>query len=155
MLDIPYMTQNTNSCIDVIFLYPIDGFYHISHTMTISQIAHRLVELVRAGKDSQAHEELYSADVVSVEVNNANTPDAVWLDGIKQKWEMRATMLEEFHGITVSEPIIADDYFAVTYTMDITYKGAPRSTESELAVYRVKDGKIVREEFFYEMPDMG
>ena len=63
-------------------------------------------------------------------------------------------MLEEFQGTTVSEPIIADDYFAVTYTMDITYKGAPRMTETELAVYKVADGKIVREEFFYNMSDM-
>ncbi len=122
--------------------------------MTISEIAHRLVELVREWKDSQAHEELYSSDIVSVEVNNPDSPDAVWLDGIQKKSEIRWDMLEEFHGITVSEPIIADDYFAVTYTMDITYKGAPRMTETELAVYKVADGKIVREEFFYHMPDM-
>jgi len=63
-------------------------------------------------------------------------------------------MVEEFHSITVSEPIVADDYFAVTYMMDITYKGAPRNTETELAVYKVADGKIVREEFFYVMPEM-
>lgn len=123
--------------------------------MTITEIATRLVELVRAGKDSQAHEELYSSDIVSVEVNNPDTPDVTWLDWLQKKAEIRWNMLEEFHGITVSEPLIADDYFAVTYTIDATYKGAPRSQETELAVYKVQDGKIVREEFFYKAPDMG
>lgn len=123
--------------------------------MTITQIAGKLVELVREGKDAQAHEELYSPDIVSVEINNPATPDAVWLDGLRKKWEMWGDMLEEFHGITVSEPLIADDYFAVTYTIDATYKGAPRSQECELAIYKVQDGKIVREEFYYNAPDMG
>jgi len=122
--------------------------------MTISEIANRLAELVREWKDEQAHQELYSPDIVSVEVNNSQSPDATWLDGLKKKAEKRWDMVEEFHSITVSEPIVADDYFAVTYMMDITYKGAPRNTETELAVYKVADGKIVREEFFYVMPEM-
>jgi len=46
--------------------------------MTISEIANRLAELVRAWKDEQAHQELYSPDIVSVEVNNPQTPDAIW-----------------------------------------------------------------------------
>ena len=116
--------------------------------MTINEIANRLVELVRAGKDSQAHEELYSENVISSEVN-MDTPDAVWLEWVKAKGEMRAWMVEEFHGIEVSEPLVADDYFSVKYTMDITYKGAPRRVESEIAVYQVKDWKIITEQFFY------
>lgn len=123
--------------------------------MTITEIANRLVELVRAGKDAEAHQELYSPDIVSVEVNNPASPDVTWFEGLKQKSEMRWDMLDEYHGIKVSEPLIADDYFAVTYTIDATYKGAPRSQETELAVYTVEDGKIVREEFFYIAPDMG
>ncbi len=122
--------------------------------MTITEIANRLIELVRTWKDAQAHEELYSPDIVSVEVNNPNSPDVTWLDGLKQKAEMRGTMLDAYHGIEVSEPLIADDYFAVTYTIDVTYTWAPRSQETELAVYHVKDGKIIREEFFYNVPDM-
>lgn len=33
-------------------------------------------------------------------------------------------------------------------TMDCTMKGHPRVTVPELCVYKVKDGKIVSEEFF-------
>jgi hypothetical protein len=32
--------------------------------------------------------------------------------------------------------------------MDVTMKGRPRETMSELWVYKVKDGKIVSEQFF-------
>jgi hypothetical protein len=54
----------------------------------------------------------------------------------------------------VSDPLVADDYFAVTYTMDITYKGWPRVQETELAVYHVQDGKIIKEEYLYNVPNV-
>jgi hypothetical protein len=36
--------------------------------------------------------------------------------------------------------------------MDVTYKGQGRSMMSEVCVYEVKDGKIVTETFFYNLP---
>jgi hypothetical protein len=33
--------------------------------------------------------------------------------------------------------------------MDVTMKGQGRSKMDEIAVYEVKDGKIVKEQFFY------
>jgi len=31
-------------------------------------------------------------------------------------------------------------------------KGQPREKSEEICLYEVKDGKIVREQFFYDMP---
>jgi len=33
--------------------------------------------------------------------------------------------------------------------MDVTMKGAPRMNMDEICLYEVKDGKIIREEFFF------
>lgn len=121
--------------------------------MTIAEIANRFVQMVREGKSEEIRDELYSPNIVSVEAM-PQSPDAIWFDGLKKKSEQWTEMVEEFHGMTVSDPLIADDHFAVMFEMDIAYKGAPRSQEKELAVYHVKDGKIDAEEYIYDIPEI-
>jgi len=58
-------------------------------------------------------------------------------------------MVEEVHGGWVSEPIVAGNYISVAMGMDVTMKGQGRMNMDEIAVYEVKDGKIVKEQFFY------
>lgn len=121
--------------------------------MTTAQVAEKLVEYVRAGTPEKAWEELYSPDVVSVEAN-PDSPDVQGLVGLKAKSEKRDEMAE-VHSISVSEPLLSKHYFVVTYDMDVTYKQWwVRSTEDEIAIYEVKDGKIIREEYVYHMADM-
>ena len=57
-------------------------------------------------------------------------------------------MLEEFHGVTISEPIVVANSFALKLDLDATMKGRGRSTMSEICLYKLKDGKIISEEFF-------
>jgi ketosteroid isomerase-like protein len=48
---------------------------------------------------------------------------------------------------------VGENQFAVQYTFDVTFKPTGQRTEmSEMALYTVKDGKIVREQFFYNAP---
>ena len=58
-------------------------------------------------------------------------------------------MVEEMHGGWVSEPLVAGKYIVVAMGMDCTYKGMGRQKMDEIALYEVKDGKIVKEQFFY------
>ncbi len=54
----------------------------------------------------------------------------------------------EVHEFKVSEPFVAHDRFVVQYDIDVTDKESQeRFQMSEVGVYTVKDGKIVREEF--------
>ena len=48
------------------------------------------------------------------------------------------------HETTCSEPLVADNSFAVTFFMDITYKEGGRQKMTELAVYTVKTAKLSR-----------
>jgi ketosteroid isomerase-like protein len=52
----------------------------------------------------------------------------------------------------VDGPFIGDgDKFAVYYNYDVTSKPRnQRVTMEEMALYTVRDGKIVREQFFYK-----
>jgi ketosteroid isomerase-like protein len=49
-------------------------------------------------------------------------------------------------------PFINGDEFAVRFVMDLTFKETgDRRQMDEIAFYRLKDGKIAEERFFYAM----
>jgi hypothetical protein len=52
------------------------------------------------------------------------------------------------HSFGVHGPFVAHDRFVVQFDADVTNKQSKERTQlSEVGVYTVKDGKIVREEF--------
>jgi hypothetical protein len=122
----------------------------IEATMTIQEVANRLTALCRQGKYEEAQRELYSDDAVSEEPPHSKGFQTVkGLDAIIKKGEQFRDMVEAIHGGSVSDPIIAGDHFAVAAVLDITMKGMGRVKMEELCVYEVKDGKVVKEHFFY------
>lgn len=96
----------------------------------------------------------YSDDIVSIEAFGMPEMPARQ-EGIaaikaKNEWWMEN---HEVHGVDVEGPLVGGNKFAVTFDMDVTPKmGGGRMKMMELAVYTVKDGKIVQEEFFYDPP---
>ena len=66
---------------------------------------------------------------------------------IRAKGDLWNNMVEAQHGISVSDPIVAGQSFALTMSMDVTMKGQGRMNMTELCLYKLKDGKIVSEEF--------
>jgi len=120
--------------------------------MNTEQVARRLVELCREGKYEEAQDELYSKDAVSVEMEGSQgLGNAKGLDAIREKGKQFNAMVEAVHGGSVGDPIVQGNWFAVTMTMDATMKGRGRENMQEICVYQVKDGKIVREQFFYDL----
>ena len=123
--------------------------------MTTQEIANRLVAMNRDNLHMEIYEELYDPNVVSVE-NWGEKMESKGMEAIKIKGEMWFAAIEEVHEIKVSEPLVADKSFAVTFYMDITHRegnelGVPpgRSAMNEMAVYHVNDeGKNYHEEFF-------
>jgi hypothetical protein len=122
----------------------------LTKKMTTEEVADRLVEICRAGNIDQALAELFSPKAVSVEANDMMGPKIVTgLEALKEKSKLFQSMLEEFHGAKISDPIVAGNHFALTWTLDATMKGQKRSTMEEVCVYKVEDGKITLEHFFY------
>ena len=123
---------------------------------TALEVGKRLVELCKAGKSGQAIEELYSPNIVSVEAvaSPAFKQTMQGIAEIKQKnewWYANHTV----HSGKAEGPWPHGDRFVVHFEYDITAKSGPmagkRMTIDEAALYTVKDGKIVKEEFFYDM----
>jgi hypothetical protein len=123
--------------------------------MTTQEVANKLVDYCRKGQFDNAIKELYGNDIVSIEPDGAQMKEVKGLDNVIKKAEHFSSMIQEYHGMEVSDPVSADNFFSVSMKMDVTYKGGPRMTMAEVCLYKVNDGKIVREEFFYTPPPQG
>jgi hypothetical protein len=122
--------------------------------MNTEAIAKRLVELCREGKYEQAQRELYAANAVSIEPDGL-PPGALGsvsgLEAIYEKGRQFNAAIEAVHGGSVSDPVVADNWFSLSMSMDVTMKGRGRMQMSEIGVYRTHEGKVVSEEFFYDV----
>lgn len=120
--------------------------------MSLQGIGTKLVQLCSEGRADEAMKELYSPDIVSIEAQDfAGMPARMeGLDAIVKKGEWW-TANHEVHAMTVEGPFIGNrpDQFAVLFAMDLTPVGGQRTQMSEVALYTVRDGRIVQEEFLY------
>jgi ketosteroid isomerase-like protein len=121
--------------------------------MNTMEIASQLVELCRQGKNHEALDKLYADNVVSVEaaVPPGMEREAKGLAAVKAKGQWWVDN-HEIHSATVTGPWPHDDRFVVGFQIDVTFKhSGQRMQMDEVGLYQVKGGKIVREEFFYDM----
>ena len=121
--------------------------------MTTKEVANTLVKFCSAGKFHEATEALYSPNIVSMEAAAppGQSREAKGMAAVKAKEEWW-TSNHEVHSASVEGPLVAGSHFTVVFKLDVTFKPEKRRFQmEEIAVYKVADGKIVYEEFFYSM----
>ena len=116
--------------------------------MSTEEVAKKVVELVKKQAWYEALD-LYDDNVVSVEAYSmgGGSPETRGKEGVRGKvdWWVNAM---EVHSFDTNGPFVAHDQFVVQYDADVTDKKTKeRRKMSEVGVYTVKNGKIVREEF--------
>jgi ketosteroid isomerase-like protein len=118
----------------------------------VKAIAETLVRYCNEGKEAHALKELYAPDAVSVEAapmpgGSAKTEG---IEGIKGKhaWWNGA---HEVHSARAEGPFMhGRSRFGVIFDADVTNRETgERVKMRELGVYTVRNGRIVKEEFFY------
>jgi SnoaL-like domain len=116
--------------------------------MKTEEVAKKVMELVRKQAWYEALDTLYDKDIVSVEAGlDGSPPETRGKEGVRGKidWWVNAM---EVHSFTANGPFVAHDRFVVQYDAEVTDKSSKqRRKMSEVGVYTVKNGKIVREEF--------
>jgi hypothetical protein len=121
--------------------------------MNTQEVADTLVRLCSQGKFDEATNALYSPDIVSIEAGAppGQSRESKGLAAVKAKGEWWVAN-HEVHSVKVEGPLLAGSHFAVTFKMDVTFKPeSKRFTMEEIAVYKVENGKVVYEQFFYTM----
>lgn len=119
--------------------------------MSIKDIAEDLVAGCRNNTARANLDKLYAADAVSVEAADmGNGREAAGLEAIKAKHDWWESSMEVVEGDVAGPMLHGDDRFAVIFRMTAREKATGKTSEmEEVGIYHVKDGKIVREEFFY------
>jgi SnoaL-like domain len=117
--------------------------------MNTQEVANKVVELTRKQAWHEAVNTLYAKDVVSVEAQGmgGESPEKRGIDAVRGKADWWVANMD-VHSFKVNGPFVAHDRFVVQYDVDVTDKNSKNRMQlSEVGVYTVKDGKIVREEF--------
>ena len=120
------------------------------------EVGRKLVELCNQGKNLDAIDTLYSKDIVSIEVRGDEKMPARMqgIDAIrgKNQWWLDN---HEVHGGETKGPFPHGERFIAYMKYDVTPKVGPfagkRMQFEEAGLYTVRDGKVVQEEFFYDM----
>ena len=116
--------------------------------MTNQEIAEKLVEYCRTGNYQECYQELYAPDAVSIEPDGKT---AKGLEEFAKKGEEWNERIVEFKGSYTGDPIVAGNYFSLAMGITAIFNDSPEVVDfKEICVYEIKDGKIVKEQFFYD-----
>jgi len=119
--------------------------------MSTLEVGQKLVSLCQQQRDAEAVDILFAKDAISIEAAaTPGTPQEIrGVDAIKAKGKWW-TENHEVHSASAEGPFPNGDRFAVRFSYDITRKAThERMKMDEIALYTVRNDKIVREEFFY------
>jgi SnoaL-like domain len=117
--------------------------------MSTEEVAKKVVELVRKQAWREAIDTLYDKNIVSVEAYGmgGESPEKRGIEAVRGKTDWWVNNME-IHNFKASDPFVAHDRFVVQYDVDCTEKESKKRMQmSEVGVYTVNNGKIVREEF--------
>jgi hypothetical protein len=108
--------------------------------MTTEDVASRLIQLCRKGEFILAEEELYWQNAIHIEANGEKFEGLNTLI-IKEKLFLENIL--DKPSVTVSEPLIAGDFFTIAMHIEFTHKESGSRIIDEIIIYKVINGKIV------------
>ncbi|WP_418604425.1 SnoaL-like domain-containing protein [Hwangdonia sp.] len=119
--------------------------------MNTQDVANKWVQMCREGKNMECIEELYADHVVSKEMPGMPGEVITGKQNVWNKSKQWLDSVDDLHSSSVSEPVVAGNFFTAKMTFDCTFKEGGRQQMEELCVYEVKDGEIASEQYFYTL----
>lgn len=117
---------------------------------TTQDVASRFHELAKNEKWFEIQDELFADDVQSIE-----PPGSPYMSNAEGKGPVRMKAqefikgIQSVHSLHTGEPIVTGNHFAVVREKDLTVEGHGRIQINQIMLYEVKNGRIIREQFFY------
>ncbi len=119
--------------------------------MNTWDVAKKWKDLCEQGKNLECINELYAENVVSREMPGMPGDVITGKQNVWNKSKQWLESVEDFHASSISEPVVAGNFFTAKMDFDCTFKERGRQKMEEVCVYEVKDGKIASEQYFYSM----
>ncbi|RKN82548.1 nuclear transport factor 2 family protein [Ulvibacterium marinum] len=117
--------------------------------MTNKEVADRLVTLLREGRFNEVYDELFHVDAEHIEPQSEHFAQVKGVAAIKAKDAVMQENISGVEGLEVGDAIVSKGHIALPYRMTVTLKDGNKWPLDEIIVYKVNDGKIVSEQFFY------
>ena len=118
---------------------------------TTAEIATDFTALWRTGDFRAAGEKYWADDVISIEpgtLPGGTDAECRGIEAVREK-NLRWRSTHGIEDLSIDGPFVTGDHFALFADMLIAHAGR-RRPHSEIAVFAVRDGRIVEERFFYE-----
>ncbi len=116
---------------------------------TAQEVGESLVEMFNRGEFKQIEERWWSPAIESIEGTGMAWAGRQQVDAKNAWWSSQNEIL----GASAEGPFVGATGFAVKFRMEVAERTSGNRTQmAEVGVYTVRDGKIVREEFMYEVP---
>ena len=118
--------------------------------MTVQQVAARFHELAQQDKWFEIQDELFADDVRSIEPpTSQGLPDAQGKAAVREKGMAIVSQVEAVHRSYTTVPVVGGSFFSVGRELDMDVRNVGRTQMNEVMLYKMRDRKIVREQFFY------
>ena len=117
--------------------------------MTTLAVAQALIDLLKQQRNVDAYKTLYAREAECIEADPKRSRSGL----ARLTADMQAFAdAHEFHYTRIEGPLVVGETFAVA----LTFRATPRASGTsfdvpELGVYTVRAGRIVREQFFYDV----
>lgn len=118
---------------------------------TTADVAADFTALWLAGEFRAAGEKYWADDVVSMEpraLPDGTDAECRGIEAVRTK-NLRWCSTHGIEDLSIDGPFVTGDHFALFADMLIAHAGR-RRPHSEIAVFVVRDGRIIEERFFYE-----
>jgi hypothetical protein len=133
----------------IVALYKFNFITKKTRMSDIEIIANRLVTLLKQKKFLEAQEELFAADAVSQEPEKLKERSVSGLDAIMQKEKYFLKNIKEWNRFEITKPIISKNHFSVGMITEVEMITGDQISINEIIVYEVGNGKIIKEQFFF------
>ncbi len=117
--------------------------------MTTQEVADRYMELHRTASGIEIQNELYADDIECIEPAHSPFGGAKGKTAVLERLKGWYANVAEMHDSSITEPLVMGEHFSLGMMVDLTTKDGNRQKLEEVGVYQVRDGKIVKEQYFY------
>ena len=118
--------------------------------MNNKELIDRFQDLAMAEKWFEIQDESFADDVESIEPKDSPwLPDARGKQAVREKAMAWVNRITAVHSTFTTAPITSENHFVIGRKMDITVQDLGRVQMDQLMLYEIRDGKIVKERFYY------
>lgn len=112
-------------------------------------VAKKWKEMCEKGQNLECINELYADNIISKEMPGVPGDVIIGKQNVWNKSKAWIDNVENIHTSSISNPLVAGNFFTAKMDFDCTFKDKGRQKTQEVCVYEVIEGKIISEQYFY------